>query len=137
MTEPPFSLLNLDHVVLRVKDIERSFLFYIDVLGCSLERELPDMGLYQLRAGNSLIDLVPIGSKLGGSDEISLAHRNLDHFCIQVNDFDEKEIKTYLAANGIDCGEAANRYGAAGYGPSLYITDPDGNVVELKGPGSP
>ncbi len=105
MTPPPFSFVNLDHLVLRVKNIERSFSFYIDVLGCSLERELPDMGLYQLRAGNSLIDLVLIGSKLGGSDEVSLSHRNLDHFCLLLDNFDEREIKTYLAANGIDCGE--------------------------------
>lgn len=133
MSDRPFNLVGLDHVVLRVDDLKRSLDFYIGVLGCSLERELPDLGLYQLRAGNALIDLVPIGSKLGGENKVDLSTRNVDHFCLVLDNFDESAIKAYLASHGIDCPDAAQRYGAGGSGPSVYIVDPDGNTIELKG----
>ncbi len=134
MSERPFSILGLDHVVLRADDLQRSLSFYIDVLGCSLEREIPEIGLYQLRAGSTLIDLVPIGSQLGGETPVDNAARNVDHFCVALDRFDESALRQYLASFDIDCPEPSDRYGAGGTGPSVYIPDPDGNIVELKGP---
>lgn len=62
----PFSLRKLDHVVLRVRDLEASLRFYRDVLGCTLDRVQEKIGLWQVRAGDSLIDLVPLDGPLGG-----------------------------------------------------------------------
>ena len=58
----------------------------------------------------------------------------MDHFALRLQSFDIKAISAHLSAHGIDCGEVVNRYGAEGRGPSVYISDPDGNTVELKGP---
>jgi glyoxylase I family protein len=125
----------LDHVVLRTPDPERALRFYCDVLGCVEERTLAALGLYQLRAGAQLIDLVdtdgPLG-KLGGAPAAEQA-RNMDHFAVQLAHFDEAAIRSHLEAHGIEPGDVAQRYGAQGNGPSMYIRDPDGNVVELKG----
>ena len=132
-TDRPFTIKGLDHVVLRVADIDQSRHFYENILGCTLERELPDLGLYQLRAGNNLIDLALIGSKLGGVDPVNQSSRNQDHFCIIIDRFSEPELQAYLKDAGIKASESGDRYGAEGVGPSIYINDPDGNVIELKG----
>jgi catechol 2,3-dioxygenase-like lactoylglutathione lyase family enzyme len=126
----------LDHVVLRVADLERAKAFYRDVLGCPVEKWQPELGLLQLRAGAALIDLVPLDGKLGreGGAGPGAEGRNLDHFCVRLERFDEAALRAHLAAHGIACGEVAQRYGAEGNGPSLYIEDPDGNTVELKAP---
>jgi glyoxylase I family protein len=129
----------IDHLVLRVVDAERMLAFYRDVLGCSLERRQDEIGLIQLRAGRSLIDLVPIDGALGRAGGAAPAKegRNLDHFCLRVEPFDEAAIRRELEAHGIAAGPVASRYGAEGEGPSLYLEDPEGNVVELKGPATP
>ena len=126
----------IDHVVLRVVDLERMLAFYGDVLGCPIERRQDEIGLVQLRAGRSLIDLVPVDGALGKSGGAAPGPegRNLDHFCLRVEPFDEAAIRAALHAHGIDAGPLATRYGAEGEGPSLYLRDPEGNVVELKGP---
>ena len=126
----------LDHIVLRVADAERSIAFYRDALGCAVERHVKEIGLIQLRAGRALIDLVPVDGELGrqGGPAPGKTGRNMDHFCLRVEPFDEENIRAHLALAGVDCGETARRYGAEGFGPSIYIEDPDGNVVELKGP---
>jgi glyoxylase I family protein len=121
-------ILGIDHVVLRVADIGRARAWYETVLGCAVERVLPAIGLTQLRAGSTLIDLVEVGGTP------SAEGRNMDHFCVQLAEFDEGEIVAHLERHGIEPGKVARRYGALGHGPSIYITDPDGNVVELKGP---
>jgi extradiol dioxygenase family protein len=110
--------------------------FYCDVLGCKVERARQDIGLIQLRAGQSLIDLVPIDGELGsrGGAAPGAEGRNLDHFCLRVEPFDEDAIRRHLAAHRVEAGPIAQRFGAEGEGPSLYISDPEGNVVELKGP---
>jgi glyoxylase I family protein len=127
----PIRIGGLDHVVLRVGDLDRAIDFYGKVLGCRIERELQQPRLVQLRAGLSLIDLVPAAvSPLTARDT---AGRNMDHFAIRVVGFDVAALKAHLARHGVDPGEVRERYGAEGYGPSLYITDPDGNTVELKG----
>jgi catechol 2,3-dioxygenase-like lactoylglutathione lyase family enzyme len=131
-------LLGIDHVVLRVSDAERSIAFYCDLLGCGIERRLDELGLIQLRAGSSLIDLVPVSSPLGqlGGAAAGEERRNMDHFALQIAAFDEGAIRTQLKSHGVEPGEVGIRYGARGNGPSMYIKDPDGNTVELKGPPS-
>ena len=134
-----FKLVSLDHLVLRAADIKTMLGFYRDVLGCTLERLLPDSGLYQLRAGDSLIDLVDLTGELGraGGDAPDPNARNLDHFCLRIDPFVEAALRAHLATHGIEAGDVKTRYGAEGNGPSLYIEDPEGNVVELKGPAEP
>ena len=126
----------IDHLVLRVTDLGRMLQFYCDVLGCTVERRQDSIGLIQLRAGTSLIDLVPVDSPLGkaGGAPPGKEARNLDHFCLRIEPFDETSIRQHLDANGVQAGELASRYGAEGEGPSIYLSDPEGNVVELKGP---
>lgn len=126
----------LDHVVLRVRDLAASLRFYCEALGCREERRLEPLGLVQLRAGASLIDLVVLDSPLGrlGGPGPGEHGRNVDHFALQIARFDESELRAHLEAHGIAPGEVGQRYGAQGTGPSMYVRDPDGNVVELKGP---
>ena len=126
----------IDHLVLRVVDLERMLRFYCDALGCTVERRQEALGLVQLRAGRSLLDLVPVSGKLGAAGGAAPGRegRNLDHFCFRVEPFDEAAIRSQLQAHGIEAGPVEMRYGAEGSGPSIYITDPEGNVVELKGP---
>ncbi len=123
-----FTIQGLDHVVLRVADLDRAIRFYCEVLGCTEERRVESIPLVQLRAGAALIDLVPAE----GAPEV--AGGNMDHFALRIEPFDEASLRAHLAAHGVEVGEVARRYGAEGHGPSLYIQDPDGNTVELKGP---
>jgi glyoxylase I family protein len=129
-------LLGIDHVVLRVRDMERMSRFYCEVLGCREERVRQELGLVQLRAGQSLIDLVAVDGELGrkGGAAPGAEARNMDHFCLRVEPFDPLALIAHLIRHGVVPGETRTRYGADGYGPSVYITDPEGNTVELKGP---
>lgn len=126
----------LDHLVLRVVDLDTMLQFYCSVLGCVVERRQDGIGLVQLRAGRSLLDLVPVESVLGRAGGVAPGRegRNLDHFCFRVEPFDEAAIRRHLGAHGVIAEVTATRYGAEGEGPSIYVTDPEGNVVELKGP---
>lgn len=126
----------IDHIVLRVADLARSLAFYCDALGCTVERRVEALGLVQLRAGRGLIDLVPLAGKLGaaGGAGPGAEGRNVDHFCLRVEPWDEAAIRAELARHGIAAGPTALRVGADGEGPSIYVGDPDGNTVELKGP---
>ena len=132
----PPRVLGIDHVVLRVRDLERSLLFYARVLGVEEERRVESAGLVQLRAGGALIDLVPVDGPLGraGGPAPASQGRNVDHIALRIDPFDEPALRAHLRNCGVNPGEIANRYGAEGFGPSMYIRDPDGNVVELKGP---
>lgn len=132
----PIRPREIDHLVLRVTDLGAMLAFYVDVLGCSLERRRDDIGLVQLRAGRSLIDLVPVDGKLGraGGAAPGPEGRNLDHLCLRVDPFDGEAILAFLRESGAVPGEIAARYGAEGEGPSIYVADPEGNTVELKGP---
>lgn len=126
----------IDHLVLRTSRIDDMIQFYCDLLGCTLERRVDDIGLIQLRAGRSLIDLVDVDGELGraGGSAPGEQGRNLDHLCLRMDPFVETEIRAELQRSGVSAGETATRYGAEGEGPSIYIKDPDGNTVELKGP---
>jgi catechol 2,3-dioxygenase-like lactoylglutathione lyase family enzyme len=133
---PPFQAKGLDHVVLRVADLPRALDFYVGVLGCAVEKEQAGIGLTQLRAGASLIDLVTLEGPLGriGGRAAEREGRNMDHFAIAIAPFDEAAIRAHLEGAGVAVGQVGRRYGAEGDGPSIYIDDPDGNTVELKGP---
>lgn len=132
----PFSLRQIDHVVLRIRDLDKTLAFYVDVIGCRIEKRQDAIGLIQLRAGASLIDLVPIDGPLGkmGGAAPGKEARNVDHFALQVTPFDEAAIRIHLNRLGVPVSEFGMRYGADGTGPSVYVIDPDGNTVELKGP---
>lgn len=129
---------DIDHLVLRVVDLQRMLDFYAGVLGCTVERRRDDLGLVQLRAGRSMIDLVPVDGRLGraGGAAPGREGRNVDHFCLRVEPWDEAAIRAHLQRHGIAAPAAAARFGAEGEGPSIYVDDPEGNVVELKGPPS-
>ena len=133
---PPFTLKQIDHVVLRIRDLDRSLNFYVGVLGCTIDKRQEGIGLIQVRAGSSLIDLVPLDGLLGrmGGAGPQMEGRNVDHFALQIVPFDEAAIRTHLERAGVAITDAGQRYGAEGTGPSIYVLDPDGNVVELKGP---
>lgn len=125
----------IDHVVIRAADPAALTRFYCEALGCRIEREQRELGLVQLRAGRSLIDLVTMGGPLdreGGNK--GAAGRNMDHLCLRVEPFDGAALKAHLDGFGARPGDVVERYGAEGYGPSLYLFDPEGNMVELKGP---
>lgn len=123
-----FAITGIDHVVVRVADPARALAFYQGVLGLAVEREQPELGLIQLRAGRSLIDLIP-----GGPAEMAAPRRdNIDHFALEVHPFEEAALREHLQAMGVTIVESGLRYGAGGEGPSLYVRDPDGNKIELK-----
>jgi catechol 2,3-dioxygenase-like lactoylglutathione lyase family enzyme len=135
----PFALLGLDHVVIRARDPGRLERFYCEALGCQIERRQEKIGLTQLRAGRSLIDLVDVAGPLGapGGAAPTVEARNMDHFCLRIEPFDPVAIRGHLASHGVEAGSVESRYGAEGAGPSIYLKDPEGNEVELKGPPSP
>ena len=128
----PFTIIGLDHVVLRATDPAALEKFYIDIIGCTLE--LRQGKLAQLRAGRTLIDIVPADEEGPAKGTSRSGGANLDHLCLRVEPFDAEAIAKHLAAHGIKCGDEASRYGAEGRGPSIYLNDPEGNGVELKGP---
>jgi catechol 2,3-dioxygenase-like lactoylglutathione lyase family enzyme len=128
-------IAGLDHIVLRTSQMEEMLHFYGTVLGCPVERALsPEFGLVQLRAGTALIDLVSVDSELGraGGGPPTVGDNNMDHFCMQITPQPEEEISRYLASHGIEVGPFERRYGAQGYGNSVYLSDPEGNTVELR-----
>jgi catechol 2,3-dioxygenase-like lactoylglutathione lyase family enzyme len=132
----PIAVQGFDHIVLRVKDKAKMLAFYIDTLGLSLDRDRPELGLTHIRAGRQMIDLVTLDGPLGklGGEGPKAQGRNLDHFALQVRPFDAAAIRAHLAAQGVAVVEEGQRYGAEGVGFSLYVRDPEGNTVELKGP---
>lgn len=133
-----FRVRRIDHVVLRVTDLASALRFYCQVLGLREERRIDALGLVQLRAGDSLIDLVDVESPLGraGGAPPGSEGRNLDHVALRIDPFEAGTLRAWLERHGVAAGEIGERYGAEGTGPSLYVRDPDGNVVELKGPAS-
>jgi glyoxylase I family protein len=130
-----FAIREIDHVVIRCADLDSMVSFYRTVLGCPVEKEQRDIGLVQMRAGRSLIDLLAVGAKIDRPDSgVPGTGRNMDHVCLRVEPFDSAALRAHLSEHGARIGEEARRYGAEGFGPSLYFFDPEGNLVELKGP---
>lgn len=128
------NIVGIDHLVLRTTQLTEMTTFYCQYLGCIVEREIPELGLTQLRAGKALIDLVLVDSELGriGGGPATTKENNLDHFCLQLTAASMESLQVYLSDCGITFEQAQRRYGATGFGLSLYVQDPDGNTVELK-----
>jgi len=127
--------LCIDHIVLRTPQLQKMIDFYCDVLGCTIERQTsPEIGLTQLRAGSALIDLVVVDSELGrlGGEAPGRYGNNMDHFCLQIAPVAEDALKQIFVAAGVPVGEIQTRNGSEGFGPSIYIRDPDENQVELR-----
>ena len=131
----PINIKRIDHVVLRANDLQNMIVFYRDVLGCRLERGPGESGLAQLRAGESLIDLVDVNGRLGrqGGGAPDHSADNVDHVCLLVSPWDQGAMLKHLNDHNVDFGEVASRYGATGQGSSVYLKDPEGNSIELKG----
>lgn len=139
-SERAFEIQRIDHVVLRVQDLARAVSFYRDVLGCAVARERPTLGMVHLHAGASMIDLISVEGALGsrGGPAAGAQGRNLDHLCLRIEPFDEAALREHLNMHGVVVdGQVSSNLGAEGDGLSLYLRDPDGNGVELKGPASP
>ena len=134
--DPPFQILGLDHVVFRVEDLARSEAFYRDALGCEVVHRQEHLGLVHIRAGRALVDLFSIDGQLGrmGGAAPGPEGRNVAHICLRAEPFDPAAIQTRMKELGVPCTAPSSNYGAEGEGLSLYLTDPDGNTVELKGP---
>lgn len=135
----PFDIQRIDHVVLRVQDLPRAVRFYREVLGCTVARERPSLGMVHLHAGASMIDLISIDGKLGasGGPAAGAQGRNLEHVCLRVEPFDVAMLREHLQEHGVALvGKPESSFGAEGDGLSVYLRDPDGNGVELKGPAS-
>jgi glyoxylase I family protein len=135
-SNPPMALKGLDHVVLRARSAAHMVAFYCQALGCTVDKVQEEIGLTQLRAGSALIDIVDVHGELGrmGGPAPGLEGHNMDHLCLRVEPFDGDRIRTFLTDMGYAPGEVVQRYGAEGEGPSIYVNDPEGNMVELKGP---
>ena len=131
----PINVLGIDHVVLRVRDLPRALSFYRDLLGCREERRIDELGLVQLRAGAALIDLVPLDLPLGraGGAGPGKEGRNVDHIALRIAGSDWPAVCRRLESAGVAPGELSERYGAEGPGLSMYLRDPDDNVIELRG----
>jgi glyoxylase I family protein len=129
-------LVGLDHLVLRTRDVAGLIDFYCTVLGCTVEKRRDDLGLVHLRAGRSMIDLIDVSGPLGkmGGGPPGAEARNLDHFALRIETFDADAIRAHLAGKGITASGVMDNFGAEGTGPSIYVRDPDGNMIELKGP---
>jgi catechol 2,3-dioxygenase-like lactoylglutathione lyase family enzyme len=132
----PIAVNGFDHIVLRIRDKAAMLAFYEGVLGLSVDRDRPELGLTHVRLGAQMLDLVTVDGVIGrlGGGAPGVDGRNLDHFAVQVSPFDEAAIRAHLASHGAEIVEEGDRYGASGDGYSLYVRDPEGNTVELKGP---
>jgi glyoxylase I family protein len=130
------NLRAIDHVVLRVRDIHAMAKFYRDVLGAQLVAYRPELGMTHLRAGAAMIDLVAVDGPLGrpGGAAPGPEGRNMDHLCLRVEPFEQDAIVAHLREHGVAVGDIRTRFGAEGNGVSIYLADPEGNTVELKGP---
>jgi catechol 2,3-dioxygenase-like lactoylglutathione lyase family enzyme len=130
-----FRIKAIDHIVIRSVDLAKMTSFYRDALGCEVEKRRDDLGLVHLRAGRSLIDLISADGKLGRAGGVAPAAegRNMAHLCLSIEPFEIKELRAHLERLGVSVGEEEQNYGAEGDGPSVYISDPEGNVIELKG----
>lgn len=114
----------IDHVVLRVRDMDVMRRFYCEVLGAEHVAYRPKFRMSHLRVGGAMIDLVE-GERSGC---------NMDHLCLRVEPFDQDAIVSFLKSKNVALGPIRERFGAEGNGVSIYLTDPEGNTVELKGP---
>ncbi len=131
MSDAPFTLEHLDHVVLRTTDLEKMIAFY-ERLGAVVVRRMEQMEMVQLRFGSSMLDLVASKDPVGADGEAE--SRNLDHFAVRISPYDEAAILAFCEKHGIEAQPMKKLLGADGFGPAVYLRDPEGNRVEVKGP---
>lgn len=140
MHKRPFNILGIDHVVLRARDAANLVNFYVEALGCALRWERPELGLFHLAAGRAMLDIVSIDGPLGQAGVAAAAAaaaaaaqgRNVDHVCFQVDAIKIDDLRTLFAKYGLEIDQPKSRFGAQGFGPSVYLQDPEGNGIELK-----
>ena len=128
----PFRLETIDHVVIRALDAARLVEFYVEALGCKLVWDRPELGLTHLRAGTAMLDIVSIDGPLGSRHQAGGPGRNVDHLCLRIAPFDFDSLKAHFGTFGIAVEPPRSRFGALGYGLSIYLADPEGNGIELK-----
>jgi catechol 2,3-dioxygenase-like lactoylglutathione lyase family enzyme len=128
VTAPPFKLLGLDHLLLHVRGMDEAERFYCGVLGCKMKHRLPQYGMVELTPGVTLVDITDANG--GWALEGATAGRNLDHFAIRTDQWDEAVMREWLAANSVVIEE--ERSDEDEY--SFYVRDPSGNLVELLRP---
>ena len=131
-----FEIKGIDHVVLRCRDIEAMIAFYCGTLGGTLAKRNDKLGLVHVRTGSTMVDLVAIDGELGraGGAPPGAEGRNMDHLCLRIEPFDVPVLTEYFRKCGIELKDVRTRFGAEGDGVSFYLSDPEGNRVELKGP---
>ncbi|MBJ3774558.1 VOC family protein [Acuticoccus mangrovi] len=134
-TDKGLGVAGIDHVVLRVLDMDRALAFYTGILGLPLARRRDDLGMMHLRAGDALIDLVAVDGVLGrkGGAAPGAEGHNMDHLCLRLADFDADRVIAHLKAHGVPVGDVGVRYGATGEATSVYLKDSEGNNLELRG----
>ena len=131
---PLVTITEMDHIVLRVKDVEESLRFYSELLGLPVER------VEQWRSGEVRFPSVRINADtiidLFASDQETISKegaRNQDHYCMVIEPTDMEALKAGFEALGVGIQAGpGKRWGSHGDGISLYIYDPDNNVVELR-----
>jgi len=132
----PFGLLGIDHVVLRTTNPARLEAFYTNVIGCSVVKRQEKIGLTQLGAGRALIDIMAVKPEDAATAPRGSATGNMDHLCLRIDPFQGEALQQHFRAHGVSIGDVVMRFGAEGSGPSIYLEDPEGNRIELKGPPS-
>ncbi|HWI88151.1 MAG TPA: VOC family protein [Sphingomicrobium sp.] len=109
MTAPPFKLLGLDHLLLHVRGLAEAERFYCGVLGCSVQHRMPQHAMLELSAGVVLVDTADPNGAWAVED--AAGGRNVDHFAILTDGFDEQPMREWLAANAVPDRRGARRRG--------------------------
>ena len=131
---PLVKITELDHIGLRVKDVEASLRFYSELLGLKAERvdewRKGEIGFPSVRLNaDTLIDFFLSEKKVDNANK----DINQDHFCLVIEPTDMEHLKTRLEELGVRIHAGpGKRWGAHGDATSLYMYDPDQNVVELR-----
>jgi glyoxylase I family protein len=135
MQPNPLQLRGVDHVALRVRSLDRSIAFYCSVLRCEVAARNEDAGIVHLRAGAQMIDLIWLEGRMGksGGAEPRVEARNMHHICLAYEPHDSDALFAYLDAQKIEhSAKPQDNLGAGGQGTSVYLADPDENLIEVK-----
>tara|TARA_B100000378_G_scaffold90747_1_gene71752 strand:+ start:587 stop:1030 length:444 start_codon:yes stop_codon:yes gene_type:complete len=127
-------ITEMDHIVLRNKDVEVSLKFYTKVLGLQAER-IDEWRAGEVRFPSARINADTIIDFFGTDQEPigKEGDKNQDHYCMVIEPTDMEELKSKFEAMGVEIQAGpGKRWGSHGDGISLYIYDPDDNVVELR-----
>jgi len=124
----------LDHVGVKVTDLDRSIKFYSDLFGFEMvDRRMlgsSNVEAAALQVGGSILFLLNTGEYKSRSSE---EHGGVDHFCLTFTDTEFQEILGRMKSMGVKLeGGVVPRTGATGRSDSQYIFDPDQNQIEVK-----